>query len=421
MKKEKQLLKSPVFWVSTLYFAMGLPYVIASQTSALMFKDLGISDKEITFWATLVLFPWTIKFLWSPFLELFKTKKFFAILTQYVSGISFVFIAFTLPLDHFFTYSIALLGLIALCGSTHDVVADGIYLNELDAKQQATYIGWQGAFYNIAKLLSFGGITWMAGYLSKEMGVVKGWATVIIAIGILLILLATYHTWRLPTGGKAKTITDTNTVWSELKQVIGDFFHKKHIFYYFAFIILYRFAEGLAMKIVPLFLKSSREVGGLGLDNETVGLIYGIGTFAFVVGSILGGYTIAHWGLKKSLFKLCLAFNLPFIAYFMLSYFQPTGFWSITAAVGVEYWGYGYGFVGLTYFMMQQIAPGKYKMAHYAIASGIMNLGVMIPSMASGWISDTIGYKNFFIFVLIATIPALLITYFVPFTQKDNN
>lgn len=420
MENEKKLLKSPVFWVSTLYFAMGLPFVIATQTSALIFKDLGVSDQKITFWASLILLPWTVKFLWSPFLELFKTKKFFVILTQYLSGLSFVFIAFMLPLDNFFTYSIALLGLVALCGSTHDVVADGIYLHELDAKQQATYIGWQGAFYNIAKLLSFGGITWLAGYLSKEMGVVQGWASVMVAIGLLLIALGIYHTWRLPTGGKAKSIKGADMVWRELKEVIVIFFKKKHMLYYFAFIILYRFAEGLAVKIVPLFLKSARDAGGLGLDNETVGIIYAIGTFAFVVGSILGGYTIAHWGLKKSLFKLCLAFNLPFVAYFMLSYFQPTDFWSITAAVGIEYWGYGFGFVGLTYFMMQQIAPGKFKMAHYAIASGIMNLGVMLPSMASGWISDSIGYKNFFIFVLIATIPALLITYFVPFTHQEE-
>ncbi len=300
-------IKSPIFWISTLYFAMGLPFVILAQTSGLMFKDLGISDTDIAFWTSIIMFPWTIKFLWSPFLEMFKTKKFFVILTQLVSGISFVFIALSLPLSNFFAYSIAFMGLIALAGSTHDIVADGIYLTSLNTKQQATYIGWQGAFYNLAKLLSLGGLTWVAGYLSKELGAVKGWATVIMILGGLLILLALYHSWILPTGSKNKEVKNTKEIFKELGSVMMSFGRKKHLLYYIFFIILYRFAEGFAIKIAPLFFKASREAGGLGLSTESIGIIYGIGgSIAFVIGSILGGYTIAHFGLKKTLFKLCL-------------------------------------------------------------------------------------------------------------------
>ncbi len=213
----------------------------------------------------------------------------------------------------------------------------------------------------------------------------------------------------------------TISIFNELGSVMMSFGRKKHLLYYIFFIILYRFAEGFAIKIAPLFFKASREVGGLGLSTENIGIIYGIGgSIAFVIGSILGGYTIAHFGLKRTLFKLCLVFNIPFVVYFLLAYFQPTSLSIITTAVVFEYFGYGFGFVGLTYFMMEQIAPGKFKMAYYAIASGIMNLGVMLPGMLSGKISDAIGYKDYFIFVLIMIIPSLLITFFVPFSYTEE-
>ncbi|MEG1546874.1 MAG: MFS transporter, partial [Bacteroides sp.] len=206
-----------------------------------------------------------------------------------------------------------------------------------------------------------------------------------------------------------------------LLEVISDFFKKKHIWYYISFIILYRFAEGFVMKIVPLFLKADRGVGGLGLSNQEIGLYYGTyGAAAFVLGSLLAGYYISHRGLKKTLFSLCCVFNLPFVAYTLLAIYQPTAGMLIGSAIVLEYFGYGFGFVGLTLFMMQQVAPGRHQMAHYAFASGIMNFGVMLPGMMSGYLSDWLGYREFFIWVLIATIPAFVITWLVPFTYKDE-
>ena len=207
----------------------------------------------------------------------------------------------------------------------------------------------------------------------------------------------------------------------ELWNVFVEFFQKKHIIYYICFIILYRFAEGFVMKIVPLFLKAPRAEQGLGLSEQEIGLCYGtFGAAAFVVGSILAGYYIAHRGLKKSLFSLAIVFNIPFVAYTLLAIYQPESLWLIGGGIVLEYFGYGFGFVGLTLFMMQQVAPGKHQMAHYAFASGIMNLGVMLPGMMSGFFSDWLGYRMFFILVLFCTIPALLITWFVPFTYTDK-
>ncbi|WP_315511127.1 MFS transporter [Hoylesella nanceiensis] len=427
--------KSPITWVPSVYFAMGLPFVVLNVVSVLMFKGMGISDGQIAFWTSLIMMPWTLKFLWSPFLEMYKTKKFFVVLTQLVTGLGFLLVGLVLHLPWFFSLCIFLMAIIAFSGATHDIATDGVYMAELSKEEQASWIGWQGAFYNIAKIVASGGLVWVAGRLLKHFGGVEGatkevmhsaatnaWMIVMIAIGALMILLSLYHIKQLPSGkGTAVKTASAKETFERLVEVLKNFFTKKHIIYYIFFIILYRFGEGFVMKIVPLFLKAARSKGGLGLNEEQIGLYYGtFGAAAFVLGSVLAGYYISHFGLKRTLFSLCCIFNLPFVAYTFLSQVQPESGLLIGSMITLEYFGYGFGFAGLTLFMMQQIAPGKHQMAHYAFASGIMNLGVMLPGMISGFISDAIGYKWFFVFTLIATIPAFLITYFVPFTHSDK-
>ena len=433
--------RSPITWVPSLYFAMGMPFVVLNMVCTLMFKGLDVSDAQIAFWTSLIMFPWTLKPLWSPLLELYKTKKFFVVITQISTGCLFGLLAIALHLPDFFAISIAILAIIAFSGATHDVAADGVYMSTLSNEDQAKYIGWQGAFYNIAKIAATGGLVYLAGALiayftgdveglsaeaaaaASHHGTVMAWMTIMLIIGGIMLLLGFYHIKMLPSGGAAAA--DEKGTFSEkmsqLGSVFKDFFQKKHIIYYIFFIILYRFAEGFVMKIVPLFLKAPRAEQGLGLTEQQIGIVYGtFGAAAFVIGSILAGYYIAHKGLKKSLFTLCCVFNIPFLAYTLLAIYQPESIWLIGGGIVMEYFGYGFGFVGLTLFMMQQIARGKHQMAHYAFASGIMNLGVMLPGMISGYVSDALGYKMFFIFVLICTIPAFLITWFVPFTYTDE-
>ncbi|WP_304212071.1 MFS transporter [Phocaeicola plebeius] len=430
--------KSPISWVPTAYFAMGLPFVVLNMVTVLMFKGLEVDDKLITFWTSLILLPWTLKPLWSPFLELFRTKKFFVIVTQLITGVTFGLVAFALNLSHFFSISIALLAIVAFSGATHDIACDGVYMSELSNEDQAKFIGWQGAFYNIAKILATGGLVYLAGYfieLNADAGLLTAnkmaWMIILLILSVTMILLGIYHLFALPSTQSAssrKRLRSNKEVMKELGQVLMDFFRKTHITYYICFIILYRFAEGFVMKIVPLFLKADREMGGLGLNEKEIGLYYGTyGAAAFVLGSLLAGYYIARRGLKKTIFSLCCIFNLPFMVYALFAYFQPESGWIICSGIVFEYFGYGFGFVGLSLFMMQQVAPGKHQMAHYAFASGIMNFGVMIPGMLSGWVCESLGawfdkpggYEPFFIFVLIATIPAFLITYFLPF-KYDN-
>jgi PAT family beta-lactamase induction signal transducer AmpG len=412
----------PASWVPTVYFAMGLPFVAIAAASSLMFKNLGISDSKIAFWTTLIMIPWTLKPLWSPLLEMFKTKKHFVVATQMITGITFALVALSLPLPNFFTYSIALMAVIAFSGSTHDIATVGIYLNELSPKDQAKYVGWQGAFYNVAKILSGGALVYLAGELEQRLGVVHAWMIVMGIYGVIMVSLSLYHIKMLPSGGSSETVKSFKEGIETFKDVAITFFQKKNIILSILFVIFYRFAEGFAIKIAPLFFKAAREQGGLGLTTSEIGMIYGIfGAAAFVLGSVLAGYFTANRGLKKTLMILCASFNIPFAMYALLAYFQPENLYLVAGAVIVEYFGYGFGFVGLILYIMQQIAPGKYKMAHYAFADGIMALGFMLPSMFSGYISDFLGYKMFFIWVLVATIPSFLITYFAPFRNIESN
>lgn len=413
---------TPIAWVPTLYFAMGMPFVVLNMVCALMYKGLGVSDARIAFWTSLIMLPWTLKPLWSPFLEMYKTKRFFVIITQLTTGVCFGLVALSLQLPSFFAISMALLAVIAFSGATHDIAADGTYMAVLSNEEQARWIGWQGAFYNIAKIAATGGLVYLAGVFMQGYGVAMAWTIIMLCIAVIMLGIGFWHFFVLPSDGHAMAVEKTMAdVWRDLVGVIADFFRKRHIVYYVSFIILYRFAEGFCMKIVPLFLKAGRDVGGLGMDEKAIGLCYGtFGAAAFVIGSILAGYYIARTGLRKALFRLAVVFNFPFVAYALLAYFQPDSLLLISVGIVVEYFGYGFGFVGLTLFMMQQVAPGKHQMSHYAFASGIMNLGVMLPGMASGFLSDALGYCGFFVFVLLCTIPALLITWFVPFTYNDN-
>ncbi len=420
MKSSQNTKRHPATWVPSVYFAMGLPFVALAAASSLMFKNLGISDAKIAFWTTLIMIPWTLKPLWSPVLEMFKTKKHFVVATEMITGFTFALVAFSLGLPDFFTYAIAFMAIIGFSGATHDIATVGIYLNELSPEDQAKYVGWQGAFYNLAKILSGGALVYLAGELEQSLGVVHAWMIVMGIYGAIMIILSIYHIRALPSGGASTEVKSLQEGFNTLKEVAVSFFKKKNIALSILFVIFYRFAEGFAIKIAPLFFKAARAEGGLGLSTSQIGMIYGIfGAAAFVLGSIIAGYYTSGKGLKKTLMVLCASFNIPFAMYALLAWFQPENLYIIGAAVVTEYFGYGFGFVGLILYIMQQIAPGKYKTAHYAFADGIMALGFMIPSMISGYLSDFVGYKLFFIFVLIATIPSFLVAHFAPFKQEN--
>ncbi|MCB0732041.1 MAG: MFS transporter, partial [Ignavibacteriae bacterium] len=318
--------------------------------------------------------------------------------------------------------SLVMFVIIAFNSATHDIAADGVYINSLSSKDQAKYVGWQGAFYNVAKVLSQGALVYIAGKLEIIIGVVEAWMIVMGLFGAILMLMGIYHLKMLPSGGSSTEVKNVNEAFTTFWKIVKSFFAKKYVFWGIAFIILFRTAEGQLTKIVPLFMRAAREDGGLGLLTADIGIAYGIfGAAAFVLGSIAGGYFIAKRGLKRSIFILAIIFNLPDVVYTYLAFTVPESFTIICTAITIEWFGYGFGFVGVILFMMQQIAPGPYKMAHYAFATAVMNLGFMLPSMVSGFISDYLGYKNFFVWVMIATIPSFLVAWFVPFKELEKD
>ena len=421
---------NPITWIPSAYFAMGLPFVAISLASVIMLADLGVDEASITFWTSLLILPYSIKPLWSPLLKLYFTKKAFVLVCQAICGICFGLLAFLLPIPDSFAWLIAVMAVITFSGATNDIATDGIYLTAIDKKTQAEYIGWQGAFYNLAKVLVNGGLVYLAGTLiryfeatSPGNAATYAWMVIMSIIGGALLCLTAYHWFFLPTGSRNDdSPADFRQAMVSLYDVFKDFFTKRHIWLYILFIVCYRLTEGFAVKMVPLFLKAPVDAGGLGLSNEAIGLIYGtLGTGAFILGSILGGYYIARFGLKKVLFSLVCIFNIPFAIYFLFAQFQPDSLVVIASGLVLEYLCYGFGFVGLTLFMMQQVAPGKHPMAHYAFASGIMNLGFMLPGMVSGMIFQHVGYEMFFLIAVVMSIPAFILAATVPFTHSSES
>ena len=402
----------PARWVPTLYFAEGLPFYAVSLMALIFYQRMGMRNDVIAFTISLLGIPWSLKPLWSPFLEMYRTKKFFVVFAEAGGGLSLGLVALCLPLPSYFRFTLAFFALAAFCSSTHDIVADGLYIGCLSAKQQAAYAGWQGGFYNVARFFAQGGLIILAGYLEDRMPVIRAWMLIFGMIGLLLVGLALYHARVLPKGGEERRARAVGrTFW----EVVSTFFRKPNILFLLIFIFLYRAGEGQVVKIGPLFLRAARSTGGLALTTAQFGAIYGtFGTGAFILGSILGGYFTSWLGLRRALLPLVAVMNLPMLAYLYLSTALPTNTVFITAAMSVEMFGYGFGFVGVILLMMQEIAPGKYQTAHYAFANSLMNLGLIVPGAISGKIQMAIGYRNFFVWVLISAVPALVLARFVP-------
>ena len=406
---------SPSLWVPTLYFAEGLPFYAVNMMALIFYSRMGVSNVKITATVSLLALPWTMKPLWSPFLEMYRTKKFFVVAMELIGGLSLGVLALCLPLPGYYRYTVALFALIAFWSSTHDIAADGLYIASLSSKQQAEYAGWQGGFYNIARFVSQGGLLILAGYLENRMPALRAWMIIFGMVGITMVVLSVFHSRVLPPGGEERHSRTLHDMLATFWDVVVDFCKKPNIWFLLLFVFLFRAGEGQVVKVGPLFLKAARADGGIGLSTAQFGAIYGtFGTGAFILGSILGGYFAAWLGLKRALLPLILVMNVPMLTYFYLSTVMPTSTVLITLAMSLEMFGYGFGYVGVMLVMMQEIAPGKYQTAHYAFANSLMALGLIVPGAVSGWIQMKIGYERFFLWVLISAVPAMIMARFVP-------
>ena len=413
--------RHPLAWVPTLYLAQGLPFYAVALVAGLMFKSMGVPNEQIARWTGVLGLAWVFKALWSPFLELAASKKRVVVVLQVAGGIALAALAFALQLPAWFALAIGLLAIAALASSTHDIAADGLYIANLSERQQCAYAGWQGAFFNGAKFLSLGGLVILAGFLEQRVGPPAAWATVFALLGALLAGLGLYHAWALPGTVNAGTGASVRGTAAVLVDVVRAFFAKPGIWMGIVFILLFRLAEGQVQTIGPLFLRDARAVGGLGLSTQEVGAIYGTaGTAAFLVGSILGGWFTSRVGLKRAMLVLILAMNVPNLVFWYLGAVQPSHLGLVMAALSAEMFGYGFGFVGMILFIMQVIAPGRYQTAHYALGSGFMQLGFVLSKVVSGDIQHALGYRHFFLWVVLSALPVLVLTRFVKMTPAEQ-
>jgi len=383
--------------------------------AGLMFKNMGVANDQIARWTGVLGLAWAFKPLWSPFLELARSKKLIVVAMQFTGAAGLGLMALALQLPMYFAASIAVLFLLAYASATHDIACDGLYMAALDSKQQAAYAGWQGAFFNASKFLTLGGLLVLAGHLEKSLGVFNAWSIIFAALALLLALLAAYNAYALPgTLNTEHADLTVASVFGTLKEVVADFLKKPGIWLAILFIVLFRFGEGQVQTIGPLFLIEAREKGGLGLSTEQVGGIYGTaGTAAFLVGSILGGYFTSWLSLKRAMPVLIIAMAVPNVVFYYLSASLPSDLLHIGAAISVEMFGYGFGFVGMILYIMQAVAPGKYQTAHYALGSGVMQLGFIFSKTISGDIQLAMGYQSFFLWTIVCGLPALLLMFLV--------
>jgi len=360
--------------------------------------------------------PWVIKPLWSPVVDLFRTKRFWIVLMQLSIGASFAGVALTLPAGDFIRYTLALFWIMAFSSATHDIAADGFYMLGLSTPAQAAFVGVRTLFYRIATIASKGGLVILAGFLQKNgYSVTSAWSMTFLAAAAFFLALCLYHFFVLPypEADHRAPFAKGKSLISEYFRILSLFFRQKNIVIIICFLMFYRFAEAQLVKMVVPFLLDPKTKGGLGLTTAEVGVIYGtVGVVALMLGGLAGGYVIYRKGLKFWLWPMVITMHLPDMIFVYLSHAQPDNLWLIGAAVAFEQFGYGFGFTAYTMYMIM-ISQGEYKTVFYAIGTGIMALGMMLPAMVSGWIQETLGYIHFYYWILLTTIPGFIVTAFI--------
>ena len=407
----------PWYWIPFLNFASGFPYAIIISVSVIMYKNLGIANEDIGVYTSLLYLPWVIKPLWSPFIDLYATKRKWFLAMQLVIAIAFLIVGLTIPMNHFFMLSLALFWVAAFASASNDVASDGFYMLALEKEQQSFFLGIRSTFYRLSMLTANGLIVILGGFLEHKFeDKTKAWSYTMIVVALIMALLTIYNFFTTP---KVEEIAEAEpTHKASFSEVFATFFQKKQIGLVLAFILLFRLGESQLLKMLTPFLIDEKAKGGMGLTTEDVGIIYGtFGVAALVVGGILGGIAISKGGLRKWMLPMFLAMHLPIIGFILLAHFHPTSVYYIYVTVIAEQFGYGFGFAAFMMYLIY-VAEGESKTSHYSIATGFMALGMMLPGMASGFIQQYLGYGNFFIWVFCATIPGLILSQFLKYPAE---
>lgn len=404
---EKKISASPWSWVPTLYLAEGLPYFAVNTISVLMFKRLGMSNADVAFYTGWLYLPWVIKPFWSPFVDIIKTKRWWVVTMQIIMAIGIAAVGLTIPSKmppqgSLFMICLLMFYIIGFASATHDIAADGYYMIALNSSQQSLFVGIRSTFYRLASIFGQGVLVVIAGILETKSGNIPfAWRVTFIGLSVLFLAIALYHAFIMP-----RPATDSNVLEGRNSNVIkeffgtfGSFFKKPQVVIAILFFMFFRLPEAQLVKLITPFLVDPVEVGGLGLSTTSVGVIYGtFGVIGLTVGGILGGILASRGGLKKWLWPMVLALTIPNLVYCYLAMAQPSNMFIINSCVILEQFGYGIGYTAFSLYMMY-FADGEHKTSHYAICTGIMALGMMVPGMIAGWVQEQLGYVGFFWYV----------------------
>ena len=427
---------SPWAWVPTLYFAEGIPYFLVNTVSVMLFTRLGVPNSTMALFTGMLYLPWVIKPLWSPFVDVIRTKRLWIIAMQVL--LSLAFVGLTLSIPHpdadliaegttpigLFTVMLCLFWITAFASATHDVAADGYYMLALEGKQQSFFVGIRSLFYRLASVFGQGGLIALAGWLEIRSGNIPlAWQMTLLVASVIFALITLWHLWSLPRVEAERQKEERRSGADILRgfgQSFATFFTKKGILLALLFMLIYRLPEAFLVKMLPPFLVQDPSVGGLGISTASVGIIYGtFGVIALALGGILGGFYASRFGLKRSMIPMVLAITLPDALYLWLSVAQPASQLWITVAIFIEQFGYGFGFTAYMLYLMH-FAKGGYQTSHYAISTGFMALGMMLPGMVAGYIQESLGYTGLFWLVMGCCLMSIAVTLCVRNTLQDE-
>jgi hypothetical protein len=420
--------KSPWWWVPTLYFAEGVPYFVVNNISVMMFTKMGVPNGDMSFFTTLLYFPWFLKGIWSPLVDVIQTKRWWIVTMQILMTALMVLLTLTLPHPDasmiargatpisMFTLTLILFIIAAFASATHDIAADGYYMLAHSPSSQAAFIGIRSTFYRIASVFGQGGLVYIAGKIETSTGnIPMSWQVTLGVSAVIFCLITLYHTFCLPRSADDKprvSANGTQSGWSELADSFVTFVKKPGVLLAIAFMLLYRLPEGFLLKMCQPFLVHSTQSGGLGLSTELVGLVYGtFGVISLLAGGVAGGIFASRVGLKKALWIMAACMTLPCLTFVYLAIAQPASTVVISVAVCIEQFGYGFGFTAYMLYMMY-FSEGEFKTSHYAICTAFMALSMMLPGFVAGYIQEAIGYVNFFWLVMACCLATVLVTFF---------
>ncbi len=406
--------RSPWWWIPTLYIAEGLPYFAVNTLTVLMYNNMGVSKTDMAFFTGWLYLPWVIKPFWSPFIDLIRTKRWWTLAMQCLIAICMAMVGMLLTTGIFFAATLIVFWMMAFGSATHDIAADGYYMLELDEKDQAAYVGLRSTFYRFASLLGQGGLVMLAGILEKRTGdIPQAWSLTFLILSAFFGLIFLYHLRFMPKAGRDKPVEGVSgrNILRGFAETFVTFFQKRHIVVALCFMLLYRLPEALCIKMVQPFLVDSPQLGGLGMSTAQVGFVNGtVGVIALLAGGIIGGIAVARNGLKRWLWPMALSLALPCVVYCYLAMRPTDSLTLICTLIGVEQFGYGFGFTAFMLYLMY-FSRGESQTSHYAFCTAFMALGMMIPGMFAGYLFELAGgFIGFFWLVMAACLATLLAT-----------